>query len=313
MDPISGGHDPLELRQLEMLRTVAEEHSFTRAGHRLHVSQSAISRQIKLLEEELGEVLLHRGGRLVTLTPAGEALFAAANRILRDVQEVVAQLSDARGLKRGRVRLGGGMTVCLYIFPKLLRAFRREHKQVDFRVVSGTSEQILGRIRSHDVDLGLLTLPISARDLEVIPVLKEEMVVVAGAGHPLTRGGTVEAAELGRFPMILYEAGSNTRKVIDGFFVEEGVAAEVAMETENVEIIKAMVSSGIGVTVVPYSAVAREVRAGRFSCARIRGRKLFRETGWVYLKTDPLPRAAAELLRVFDAVKTQLVIRRFAG
>jgi DNA-binding transcriptional LysR family regulator len=303
----------VELRQLQMLRTVAEERSFTKAGQRLHVSQSAISRQVKLLEEELGEVLLHRRGRQVTLTPAGDSLFAAANRVLRDIQDVVAQLSDARGLRRGTVRLAGGMTVCLYVFPKLLRAYRREHKQVDFRVVSGTSEQILGRLRSHDVDLGLLTLPISARDLVVIPVLKEEMVVVAGAGHPLTRRGTVEAAELGRFPMILYEAGSNTRKVVDGFFVEEGVAPEVAMETENVEIIKAMVSSGIGVTVVPYSAVAREVRSGRFSCARIRGRKLFRETGWVYLETDPLPRAAVEVLRVFDAMKTQLVIRRFAG
>jgi DNA-binding transcriptional LysR family regulator len=307
------GRDGVELRQLEMLRTVAEERSFTRAGQRLHVSQSAVSRQVKLLEEELGEVLLHRRGRQATLTPAGEALFAAANRVLRDIQDVVTQLGDARDLKRGTVRVAGGMTVCLYVFPKLLRAYRREHEQVDFRVVSGTSEQILARLRSHDVDLGLLTLPISARDLVVIPALKEEMVVVAGAGHPLTRRGTVEASELGRFPMILYEAGSNTRKVVDGFFVEEGVAPEVAMETENVEIIKAMVSSGIGVTVVPCSAVAREVRSGRFSCARIRGRKLFRETGWVYLKTDPLPRAAAELLRVFDTMKAQLVIRRFAG
>ena len=125
----------MELRQLDMLRTVAEERSFTRAGHRLHVSQSAVSRQVKLLEEELGEVLLHRRGRQVTLTPAGEALFAAANRVLREIQDVVAQLGDARGLKRGTLHLGGGMTVCLYIFPKLLKEYRREHKQVDFRVV----------------------------------------------------------------------------------------------------------------------------------------------------------------------------------
>jgi DNA-binding transcriptional LysR family regulator len=301
----------MEMRQIEMFRAVVEERSFTRAGRRLHVSQSAISRQVKLLEEELGEVLLHRRGRRVTLTPAGDLFFGAASRITRDVQEVVAQISEARELRGGTVRLGGGMTVCLYIFPKLLKAFRRQHKQVDFRVVSGTSEQILDRIRSHDVDLGLLTLPISARDLEVTPVLKEEMVVVTGAGHPLTRRGTVEPAELGDHPMILYEAGSNTRKVVDGFFVQEGVAVDVAMETENVEIIKAMVSSGIGVTVIPYSAVAREVRHGRLSCARIRGRKLFRETGWVYSKTAPLSRPGAELLALFDSMKDQLISGRF--
>ena len=295
-----------------MFRAVADERSFTRAGQRLHVSQSAISRQVKLLEEEVGEVLLHRHGRRAALTPSGELVLAASSRILREVQDVLSQLSEARQLHRGTLRLGGGMTVCLYVFPKLLKALGRQHPEVDFRVVSGTSEQILDRLRKHDVDLGLLTLPIVARDLEVIPVLKEEMVVAAGRGHALTRRRVVDAEDVGRFPMILYEPGSNTRKVVDSFLLEAGVAADVAMETENVEIIKAMVSSGIGVTVIPYSAVAREVRTGHLAFARIRGRRLVRETGWVYLKNDPLPRAGAELLRVFDAMKKDLVAGRFS-
>ncbi len=302
----------MEVRQMEMFRAVAEERSFTRAGQRLHVSQSAVSRQVKLLEEELGEMLVHRRGRRVSLTGPGELVLAASNRVLRDLQEVAAQISEARNLHRGTLRIGGGMTVCLYVFPQLLKALARQHEEIGFRVVSGTSEQILGRLRKHDVDLGLLTLPIVAKDLEVIPVLKEEMVVVAGKGHPLTRRRVVEAEELGRYPMILYEAGSNTRKAVDGFFVDAGVAPDVAMETENVEIIKAMVSSGIGVTVIPYSAVAREVRAGRFACSRIRGRHLVRETGWVYLRSDPLPRVAAELLRLFETMKAQLVVGRFS-
>lgn len=297
---------------MEMFRAVAEERSFTRAGQRLHVSQSAVSRQVKLLEDELGETLLHRRGRRVALTPSGELVLAASNRVIRDLQEVVSQISEARELQRGTLRIGGGMTVCLYIFPRLLKTLGQQHKEIDFRVVSGTSEQVLDRIHKHDVDLGLLTLPIVGRDLEVIPVLKEEMVVVTGRGHALTRRRLVDAEELGRHPMILYEAGSNTRKAVDGLFVEAGVAVDVAMETENVEIIKAMVASGIGVTVIPYSAVVREVRAGRFACARIRGRQLFRETGWVYLKTDPLPRAAAELLRLFEAMKERLVVGRFS-
>jgi len=302
----------VDVRQMEMFRAVAEERSFTRAGRRLHVSQSAVSRQVKLLEDELGEALLHRHGRRVALTPSGDLVLAASNRVIRDLQEVVSQLSEARQLQRGTLRLGGGMTVCLYVFPKLLKTLGRQHREIDFRVVSGTSEQILDRIRKHDVDLGLLTLPIVGRDLEVMPVIKEEMVVVAGRGHPLTRRRIVDAEDLGRHPMILYEAGSNTRKAVDGLFVEAGVAVDVAMETENVEIIKAMVASGIGVTVIPYSAVAREVRAGRFACSRIRGRQLFRETGWVYLKTDPLPRAAVELLRLFEAMKGRMVVGRFS-
>jgi DNA-binding transcriptional LysR family regulator len=142
-----------------------------------------------------------------------------------------------------------------------------------------------------------------------VPALKEEMVVVTAKRHPLARGAAVEPASLGRFPLILYESGSNTRKVLDLFFQEEGVPARVAMETENVEIIKAMVAAGLGITIIPFAAVARDVRQGRFACARVKGRRLYRETGWVYPRSDYVPRAVTELLRLFDEMKGQFTGR----
>jgi DNA-binding transcriptional LysR family regulator len=296
----------VDVRQLEMFRTVAEDGTFTRAAERLRVSQSAISRQVKLLEEELGGVLLHRGARRVSLTPAGELLLKMANRLHRDMQDVVSQISDTHALRRGSLTLAGGMTVCMYILPGVLKRYRRLYPQVDLRVVSGASELILRKIRTHEVDLALLTLPITAPDLEVRPVLREEMVVVTAPGHPLARERSVEVRSLGKFPLILYESGSNTRRLLDRFFAEESVPMDVAMETENVEIIKAMVASGLGITIVPFEAIARDVRArGRLAYRRVRGRRLFRETGWVYLKTDHLPRTISEMLRVFDAIRSQ--------
>lgn len=298
----------MDIRQLEMFQAVAEEQSFTRAGEKIHVSQSAISRQIKLLEEELGGVLLHRRGRRVSLTDAGELLLKTANRLFRDMQDVVWQISETHHLHRGKLRLGGGMTVCIYILPKLLKKYRSLYKHVDLRVTSGTSEAILRLLRNHEVDLGLLTLPIVEKDLEVIPVLKEEMVVVTAPGHPLTRRRLVRPDELAKHPLILFEPGSNTRKMLDHFFLEEHIPCDMAMETENVEIIKAMVANGIGVTIVPYAAVAKDVRAKRFAYSRIEDRKLFRETGWVYLKSDYVPRTISEMLRVFDLMKHQFGI-----
>src|SRR5713226_7778339 len=233
----------MDVRQLEMFRSVAEEGGFTRAAERLHVSQSAISRQVKLLEEELGGVLLHRGGKRVALTPPGELLLKTANRVHRDLQEVASQISDTHALHRGSLSLAGGMTVCMHILPRVLRKYLRLYKEVDLRVVSAATETILRLIRNHEVDLALLTLPIVAKDVEVVPVLKEEMVVVTAPGHPLSRERTIDAKSLGKYPLILYEAGSNTRKVLDQFFLEEAISAEVAMETENVEIIKAMVAA----------------------------------------------------------------------
>lgn len=298
----------MDIRQLDMFRAVAEEGGFTRATQRLHVSQSAISRQVKLLEEELGGLLLHRTGKGVALTGPGELLLKAANRIHRDVQDVMWQISQTHAVQRGLVRLGGGMTVCLYILPRLLKAFHGQHKEVELRVVSGTSEGILRLLRNHQVDLGLLTLPLLAADLEVRPVLKEEMVVVTAPGHPLTRTRTVEARALGRFPLVLFETGSNTRKVLDQFFMEQEIPVRVAMETENVEIIKAMVASGLGVSLIPFTAIARDARRRRFAWARVRGHPLYRETGWVYLKSETVPRAVLEVVRLFDHMKDQ-----FAG
>jgi len=295
----------MDVRQLEMFRAVVEEGAFIRAAERLHVSQSAISRQLQLLEQELGTMLLHRTGRGVTMTAHGELLLAAANRINREIQDAVSQISDTLALQRGLLSLGGGMTVSLYILPKLLRKFRSLYKNVDLRITTGEADHLLRLLRTGQVDLALLTLPIVADDLEVHPVLKEEMVLVTSGNHALTRTRTIEPKSLRRYPFVLFESGSNTRKVLDEFFLEEQIPVNVAMETENVEIIKAMVAAGLGITLLPYSAIASELRTGRFAWARIRARRLYRETGWVFPRSDYRPRSVSEVLRVFDLMKHQ--------
>jgi DNA-binding transcriptional LysR family regulator len=283
----------MDIRQLDMFRAVAEEASFTRAAERLHVSQSAISRQIKILEDELGGPLLHRGARHVSLTHPGELLLRMAHRVQRDMQEVVSQIGETHVLQRGTLALAGGMTVCIYILPRLLKKYRSLYKRIDLRVASGSAEELQRMLRNHEIDL------------QVIPALKEEMVVVAAHGHPLMRQRTLEPAQVGKYPLIVYEPGSNTRKVIDQFFIEEQIPMDVAMETENVEIIKSMVAAGLGITIIPYMAIARDVRHRRFAYARIRGWRLFRETAWVYVKSDYVPKAISEVLRVFDEMKDQ--------
>jgi DNA-binding transcriptional LysR family regulator len=295
----------MDVRQLEMFRAVAEAGSFTAAALRLHVSQSAISRQLKLLEEELGTLLLERTGRGVNVTPEGHILLTAANRIWRDMQEVVAQIADTQKLQRGAISLGGGMTVCLHVLPKLLKKFHSLYKNVDLRITTGTAGELLRRLREHEIDLLLLTLPIVGDDLEVLHVLKEEMVVVTAKHHELTRTRTIEPHAVAHQRLILFESGSNTRRVVDEFFLEQKIDVNVVMETENVEIIKAMVANGLGVTILPYGAMAADLRSGRFAWARMRGARLYRETGWVYLKSAHRPRAIAEVLRVFDEMKEQ--------
>src|ERR1700682_6121665 len=131
----------MDLRQLEILQAIAETGSFTACGRKLHVSQSAISRQILLLEEELGEPLFLRVGRKVRMTPAAESLVQLGKRVFQDVRETVGVITDRTRELRGTLRLSGGMTVCLYVFPPLLKYLRRVHPQLDVRLRVATGEQ----------------------------------------------------------------------------------------------------------------------------------------------------------------------------
>ena len=296
----------MDLRQLEILQAIAETGSFTACGRKLHVSQSAISRQILLLEEELGEPLFLRVGRQVRMTPAAESLVQLGQRVFQDVRETVGSITDRTRELRGTLRLSGGMTVCMYVFPSLLKQLRRAHPNLDVRLTVTTAGRSLQEIRGGRVDAGLLTLPVDESDLVTVPVLREELMLITTPTHPLARRRRVAPQDLGRQPFIHFELGSATRRVIDQFFATEKLEPPIVMDTENVEIIKAMVKTGLGIGIVPYQAVAREVRAGQFFVARIDGHELVRETGWVYARANRVPRMIHELLAAFDAVRGRL-------
>jgi DNA-binding transcriptional LysR family regulator len=295
----------MDLRQLEILKAVADTGSFTGAGRRLHVSQSAVSRQILLLEAELNEPLFWRIKRKVKITPAGETILQLAVRVFDDIKETTTSITETQEKLTGTVRLVGGMTVSLYVFPSLLKEFRRLHPEVDVKVMTGSSDRLLRKLRAGAADLGLLTLPIDAPDLVTVPVMREEMMLVTYPSHLLAKKPRVEPQDLVRQPFIVYEPGSNTRRAIDEFFVREQIQPRIVMETENVEIIKAMVRCGIGITLISQQAVEREVREGQLACCRIGGHALMRETGWVYLKSNRVPRKIDEMVKTLETTLPQ--------
>src|SRR5207302_3272243 len=129
----------VDLRQLEILQAIAETGSFSACGRKLHVSQSAVSRQVLLLEDELGEPLFLRVGRQVRMTPAAETLVQLGHRMFQDLGETVGTITDRTRALTGTLRLSGGMTVCLYVFPPLLKQLRRAHPRLDVRVTVATA------------------------------------------------------------------------------------------------------------------------------------------------------------------------------
>src|SRR6187397_1338933 len=283
----------MDLRQLEIVRAIAETGSFTAAGTRLH-------------EEEFHERLFVRLGRRVQITAAGEALLQLSHRVFNDIHDTSASITDKQKVLSGPLNLVGGMTVCLYVFPLLLKEFRKHHPHVDIKVATGGTQRLLRRLRTRRADLALLTLPVDDPAFTSVPVLREELMLVMPAGHPLSSKDSVGVEALVGQPFVIFEQGSNTRRTLDEFFVREQIKPNIVAETENIEIIKSMVASGLGMSIVPFSPVERESRGGSLKVARIRGQQLVRETGWVYRSDERVPRVVQEMMATLTRISSQL-------
>jgi len=295
----------MDLRQLEMLVAVAENSSFTRAGQQLHVAQSAISRKIGMLEQELGEKLFARVNKKVYVTPAGEALLRYARKIFQDLRNASLEISEIAHLERGHMRIGAGMIACMYLLPPVLERFKLLHPKIDLEVITGATDVLLAQLRNNSIELGVFTLPVQFPDLEVVPLCTEEMVVVTSKKHPvLSMKKSIRAQEIERYPLIVFPEGARTRKVLDHFFEQAGISPQISMEAENVAMIKPLVKIDLGIAIIPYLAVAEETKRRELHCLRIRDYKVVRQVGLVYHKADHLPRLLSELIRLFRESRT---------
>jgi LysR family transcriptional regulator, cyn operon transcriptional activator len=301
----------VDLRQLEMAIAVADNASFTRASEQLYVAQSAISRKIKLLEEELGEPIFKRVNKKVYVTLAGQTLLRYARSIFLDMRNAKLEISEIAHLERGQLRVGAGMLACTYILPPVLEKFKALHPRIDLGVITGSTDLLLSKLSDNLIELGVFTLPIKHADLQVVPLISEEMVVITSPKHPLLSQKTsISAEELQEYPLIIFPKGARTRDVLDRFFHDAHIAPRIVMEAENVALIKPLVKIDLGISIVPVRAIAEELQRGELHCLRIKSHKLIRRVGLVYHKSEYVPKMLAELIRLFK--ETQSESRRTA-
>jgi DNA-binding transcriptional LysR family regulator len=173
---------------------------------------------------------------------------------------------------------------------------------VDIKIAVGGTYRLQRRVKSRQADLALLTLPVHDPALTSVPVLREELMLVMPAGHPLADKTPVAVESLVGQPFVVFESGSNTRRTVDEFFTREQIRPNVIAETENVEIIKSMVASGLGISIVPILTVERETQGGSLKVSRIRGQQLVRETGWVYRSDERPSRVVQEMMATLTRI-----------
>jgi len=273
----------MDLRRLEIFATAAAVHSFTVAGERLHLTQSAVSQQIRLLEEEVGEALFTRGHRRLKLTYRGERFLAAANELLAAWARFRTTANLERGQLKGRIVVGTSAAAAAYLWGALYRDFGLAYPQVemDLRTMIAT-EASLAEIQSGELDFAFVPLPVSLRGTDTIVLGVQEGVLCAIAGHPLGRRRTVTKADLAVQRFVLYEKSMSIRWLADQFFESTGLRPQVAMESNDTHLIKAMISYGYGIGFLPDWSIENEIKERRLIALRVPGPPLRQKMGLIF-------------------------------
>jgi DNA-binding transcriptional LysR family regulator len=259
------------LYYLRTFHAVAAERSFTRAGHRLSLSQPAVSAQIRALERHYGARLFDVRHRRVHLTAEGEALLPYAERMLGLLREADDAVAATQGLRRGRLALGASTTIGNYLLPPLLRRFAAAHPALRVDVAIGTTAEVVGRVVADELPFALVEAPVTQPDLEVRPFAEDEMVLIVPPDHPWARAGAARPEELRGTPVLRREAGSGTQALVDHALERAAVAMPAAMLLGSTEALKEAVLAGLGVAWVPRLAAARELAAGELAGVRVPG------------------------------------------
>ena len=247
------------------LRTLAEvvaQGSFTRAARRLNLAQPTVSLQVRELEDRLGVRLIDRLGKRAFATAAGRELIEHGKRIAEETERLLAAMRRHRDGWLGRVRIGSSTTALIYHLPPVLRALRTEHPNIELIVTTGTTSGVVERILRNEIDLGVVSLPISERLLDVVP-LKSEPLVAIFSSRVSDVPAHVTPPFLLQHPLLLEFARAHVRALIIDWLSQNGTEPRPAMELDNLEAVKRMVASGLGASIVPAAAIAKvDLRAG---------------------------------------------------
>ena len=270
----------MEIRQLRAFVAIAESGTFTAGALRVHVTQAAISMQIRQLENEIGARVFVRAPRHVILTEAGEQLLRRARHILREHDAALDEIAELAGAERGRLRIGSASAMVLTEqLPSVLKELRKQHPAAEIGVTSGTSEVLVDQILAGEVDIAFVSLPVDVRGIKTERLSEDQLVAIASPRHKLAKQRTISAYTLAGERLILGERGGNTRRLIDQFFAQAGVTLRVAMELSRQQAIRRMVEEDMGVGIVPLQSVKEEVEKGKLIRWWIEGAQINWELG----------------------------------
>ena len=243
----------MDLRQLRYFEAVARHRHFTRAADELHVAQSAVSHQVQRLERELGIELLRRTTRSVEPTEAGALVAARARAVLAESEALLGEVEELRGLVRGRLTVGALLFGGELDIPAILAAFTTEFPHVEVGVREGTAQRMLEMLRDGSLDVAFALENERPEEIEGIELSSEELTAAISPRHPLASDAPLRVERLADHALIAFQPGSSTRAMVDAALARAGVQPRVAVEANDLALVRSMAARGLGVAVLPRS------------------------------------------------------------
>ena len=290
----------MEMHQLRYVVAVARTGNFSRAAEQCHISQPSLSQQIQKLENELGERLFDRMKREARLTPHGEAFLRRAVCILEEVDAAKREVIDAQNLLRGTLTIGVLPTIAPYLLPAALVEFAEKFPGLEIVVQEDTTARLLKLAHWYEIDFALASHPIQDERLEVNELFSEELLLALPSGHPLTRKRTVAVADLADERLIVMKEGHCLGDQVLGFCDRRELKPKISFRSSQLETIQALVSSGLGISLIPAMAARRE-REDLPEYRSLQRPRPERTIVAVWPKQRPPSRAAHEFLKLVSA------------
>ena len=285
----------MDFDQLNTFVAVAELENFSRAGERVFLSQSAVSAQIRQLEEEYGARLFDRTKKAAKLTPAGQLLLEHASRLIAARDESLRAVADAGEQVRGVLSIGANETTFLYVLPEILSRFHRVNPMVRISVYRNFSHKVLQKVEDDQVELGVVTLPVRSSMLTVTPIFRDALVWIVPPTSPLAAKKIVTLAEIAEHGLIFHKTGS-MRRLMERQLRPFRERLAVSMELTSAELVKKFVAAGLGASMISKRFVRDEIRDGSLKLINVDAAASYRELGVVVREGKTLSRAALAFL-----------------
>lgn len=287
--------------KLKVFLEVVEKKSFSKAAESLHLTQPAVTFQIKQLEEFYRTRLFDRYQNAIALTEAGETLYTYAKQIQVLYNQADKAIDELTGLVRGQLLIGASTTVGEYILPRLIGAFNRKFPKIDVRLDIGNSSEIVSQVLDNILDVGLVGRAVQNKNLTTVRFIEDELVLAVYPGHIGIDTGEIDleqAVQNCRF--ILREEGSATRDTTLKGFKEKGIQLKdlnVVLTLGSSEAIKGAIEAGMGVSILSKWTILKELKLGTLQAIRIQGLSLHRDFNFIYLKGQFKNKAVEEFLK----------------